>query len=126
MREAGICFLVVDTHGSAWLGLVYPVSQEQANAAISRNLPFVQLGLRCDQLFGVGIDFCVRKQRRISRADIEMHSCRQSCDRGLLSVLKQREVHTTFNCSCGRLTHQTLSYQDDHPEVATHLALAQL
>lgn len=66
------------------MGSTDPVSLEQANASISRKLPFGQLGLRCDQPFGT--DFCSKKQRTISRANWLMCSHRQSCDQGLLMV----------------------------------------
>lgn len=66
------------------MGSTDPVSPEQANAAISRKLPFVWLGLRCDQLSGT--DFCSRKQRTISKANWPMCSCRHRQDQGLLMV----------------------------------------
>lgn len=84
MLEFASCLLIHKIlAGQAWCS-ADPVSQDQANVAVSRILPFVQLYLRCDQVFGIGTNFCARKQRAISRADLMICSCRKSHDRGLL------------------------------------------
>lgn len=72
-------FLLADRQSVGWLGLVQHRSHQPGtnNAAISRRLPFVRMGLRCDQRFGTGTDSCARKQRAISRADLRICSCRE-------------------------------------------------
>lgn len=76
MVELASCLLIPTVvSGWAWCS-TDPISWEHANAAISRTLPFVQLGLRCDRLFGIGTDFCTRKQRANSRNNSTMRSCK--------------------------------------------------